>query len=263
MFNLQTFVLFASLILALKGWITWYRDLFSVNRLRGLIQQRFVLFLLPVVSLLLLAGVLKKLSATTVRNDASYIGLYLLLTLGWLGGATLVFPFLGASARDDVLERSNLPALWVVAGALLGVSCSFAGANIGNGPGVEAVLLSAVLSSGLFFILWLVVDHLTSVSERVTVERDESAGITMAGLLLSIGLLSGWSVAGNWTSASKTLRDFALFSWPAILLSGIATVVERVFRRTFRKASRTLPFVISVLYVGIALAWILARGFRS
>ena len=208
--NLEVFVFVASLIFALKGWIAWYADLLSLNRLRDQKRQRTVLFVIPIFCMTLLAGVIAKLSALTVRDDPLYLyfGFYILLGAAWVGGASLIFPFLGISARDDALERSNISAIWPIGGALLGISCSFAGANIGNGPGVEAVLLSAALSSVLFFALWFAVDVLTSMSESITVERDEAAGIRMGGFLLGIGLLSGWSVAGDWASASVTLRDF-------------------------------------------------------
>lgn len=258
--ELLTFV--ASLVLSLTAWVAWYRDLASVNPLHGLGRQRFVLLVIPLLCLLLLAVVLKKLSAETVRTDRLYIAFYTFLGAGWLGGATLIFPFLGVSARDDALERSNTPALWTIAGGLLGISCSFAGANIGNGAGVEAVLFSAVLSSVLFLALWLGVDALTAILERITVERDEATGIRTAGLLIGVGLLSGWSVAGDWISASATLKDFARSAWPAILLSITATMVEHAFRRRTSKPSKVVPFIISATYVGVALAWVLDRGLK-
>lgn len=262
--NLEVFVSVASLIFALKGWITWYGDLVSVNRLRELPRQRTILFVSPISCLTLVAGVLAKLSALTVRDDPLYLyfGLYILLGAAWVGGATLIFPLLGISARDDVLERSNISAIWPIAGALFGISCSFAGANIGDGPGIEAVLLSALLSSALFFALWFAVDVLASMSERITVERDEAAGIRMGGFLLGIGLLSGWSVAGDWTSASATIHDFVVSSWPAILLAAVFVVVESVFRRANRKLSKVVPLFISLFYVSAAVYWVAARGFH-
>lgn len=264
MSSLEIFVFVASLILALKGWIAWYGNLLSLNRLRDQKRQRTVLFVIPIFCLTLVAGVLAKLSALTVRDDPLYLyfGLYILLGAAWVGGATLVIPLLGISARDDVLERSNTSAIWPIAGALLGISCSFAGANIGNGPGIEAVLLSALLSSALFFALWFGVDVLTSMSERITVERDDAAGIRMGGFLLGIGLLSGWSVAGDWTSASATITDFFVSSWPAILLAAVSVVVESIFRRTNRKLSKVVPSFISLFYISGAVYWVAARGFH-
>lgn len=262
MSNLDAIVFAVSVSLTLTGWVTWYRDVISVNRLRGLRPQRLVLSSIPLVCLLFLTLVLRKLSAETVRDDPLYFAFYSFLGAGWLGSATLLFPFLGISARDDALERSNTSAVWAIAGALLGMSSSFAGANIGNGPGVEAVLFSAFLSSVLFFMLWFGVDVLTLISERITVERDESAGIRMGGFLLSIGLLSGWSVAGDWTSASATLKDFALSSWPAILLAAIAVVLESIFRRTNRKLPKVVPSFISLFYISTAVYWVAAQGFH-
>ncbi len=263
--DLEIFAFIASVFLSLKSWLTWYSDIASVNRLRTPVSKRLVLLTAPLVCLALTLIALTKLAATVVRNDALYISFYLLVGAGWLGGMTLIFPFLGISARDDVLERGNRAASWAVTGALTGASCSFAGANVGNGPGVAAVLFSAVLSSALFIGLWLGMDLLTSISDAITVDRDEHAGIRLGGLLLGIGLLSGWSVAGDWVSASATLKDFAMSAWPAILLTGVAVIAEVVFRRSsMHLSAKTIPsVVISAVYVGLAVVWVVTRGVHS
>ena len=263
--DLEIFAFIASVFLSLKGWWTWYGDIASVNRLRAPVSKRLVLLTAPLVCLALILIALTKLAATTVRNDGLYISFYLLVGAGWLGGATLIFPFLGISARDDVLERGNRAASWAVTGALTGASCSFAGANVGNGPGVEAVLFSAVLSSALFIGLWLGMDLLTSISDAITVDRDERAGIRLGGFLLGIGLLSGWSVAGDWVSASATLKDFVISAWPAMLLAAVAVGVEVLFRKAsvHLSAKTSLSLVISAVYVGVSLVWVVSRGVNS
>jgi uncharacterized membrane protein YjfL (UPF0719 family) len=263
--DLEIFAFIASVFLSFKGWSTWYGDIVSVNRLRAAVSKRLVLLTAPLVCLALILIALTKLAATTVRNDGLYISFYLLVGAGWLGGATLIFPFLGISARDDVLERGNRAASWAVTGALTGASCSFAGANVGNGPGVEAVLFSAVLSSALFIGLWLGMDLLTSISDAITVDRDERAGIRLGGFLLGIGLLSGWSVAGDWVSASATLKDFVISAWPAMLLAAVAVGVEVLFRKaSVHLSAKTSPsLVVSAVYVGVSLVWVVSRGVHS
>jgi uncharacterized membrane protein YjfL (UPF0719 family) len=263
--DLEIFAFIASVFLSLKGWWTWYGDIASVNRLRAPVSKRLVLLAAPLVCLALILIALTKLAATTVRNDGLYISFYLLVGAGWLGGATLIFPFLGISARDDVLERGNRAASWAVTGALTGASCSFAGANVGNGPGVDAVLFSAVLSSALFIGLWLGIDLLTSISDAITIDRDERAGIRLGGFLLGIGLLSGWSVAGDWVSASATLKDFVISAWPATLLTVVAVVVEVLFgKASVHPSAKTSPsVVISAVYVGVSLVWVVSRGVHS
>jgi len=263
--DLEILAFTASVFLSLKSWLTWYSDIASVNRLRAPVSKRLVLLTAPLVCLGLILIALTKLAATIVRNDALYISFYLLVGAGWLGGMTLIFPFLGISARDDVLERGNRAATWAVTGALTGASCSFAGANVGNGPGVEAVLFSAALSSALFIGLWLGVDLLTSISDAITVDRDERAGIRLGGFLLGIGVLSGWSVAGAWVSASATLKDFATSSWPAMLLTAVAVAMEVLFRKaSVQLSAKTSPsVVISTVYVLLALVWVVSRGVHS
>ena len=240
--------------------MTWYGDIVSVNRLRVPSSKRFILLTAPLMCLLLVLVVLTKLAATTVRSDFLYVCFYLLVGAGWLGGVTLIFPFLGISVRDDVLERGNQAASWAVIGALSGASCSFAGANIGNGPGVEAVLFSAFLSSALFVGGWFAIDFLTSISDAITVDRDRGAGARLAGFLVGIGILSGWSVAGDWVSASATFKDFATSSWPAMLLTSLAVTVELALRKAHFVAKKVPSIVIATVYGGLALVWIAVRG---
>jgi uncharacterized membrane protein YjfL (UPF0719 family) len=194
-----------------------------------------------------------------------YIGFYLIIGAGWLGGFTLLLPFLGVSARDDVLERGNNSASWTLAGALLGASCAFAGANIGNGPGLEAVLFSAVLSTALFILLWVGMDTLTSICEAITVDRDTGAGIRLGGLLLGVGIVSGWTVAGDWVSVAATLRDFFRSSWPALLLAALAVLVEIVWAENPRRNSSSVgpSTMVGLTYVAVASVWVMARRVHS
>ncbi len=265
MSTFEILVLFASILLAFKGWVIWYRDIVSVNRLTVSFPQRFPLLIAPVLSALVIVGTLAKLAATDVRANFLYIGFYLVIGAGWLAGITLLLPFLGVSARDDVLERSNNAASWTLTGALLGASCSFAGANVGNGPGVEAVLFSALLSTALFLLLWVGMDAFTSISEAITIDRDTGAGIRLGGLLLGVGIISGWAVAGDWVSAAATLKDFFQSSWPAILLTGLAVLVEIVWAKNSRKKSSSVgpSKMVGLAYIAVASVWVIARGVHS
>jgi uncharacterized membrane protein YjfL (UPF0719 family) len=262
--NLEIFAFIASIFLALKGWTSWYGQILRVTRLASPMRWRVPLLIAPLFCAALLIVALRTLAARDVRGDVLYLAFYLLLGAGWVGGMTLLFPFLGVSARDDVLERGNRSASWAVGGALIGATCSFAGANIGNGPGIEAVLFSAVLSSGLFVLLWIGLDALTSLSEAITVDRDTGAGIRLGGFLIGLGIVSGWAVAGDWVSATATLKDFLWSSWPAIVLSGIAVLIELVWRQKSRRPSKaSLSATIALAYIILASVWVVAHGGHS
>lgn len=263
--DLEVPAFIVSVFLTLKSWSAWYGDLISVNRFRVPVQQRLALFGAPIVSLAFIFVTLTNLASGDVRNDPLYLAFYLLIGAAWIGGGTLVFPFLGISARDDILERGNGASAWAVVGALVGMSCSFAGGNIGNGPGVAAVLFSSVLSTALFFVLWFVLDLVVSISDAITIDRAKEAGIRMAGFLVGLGLLSGWSVAGDWVSASATLRDFLHSSWPAVAITALAVFVELALKRTsIRFSSRlTASAVVSAAYIGFGLTWVVTRGVHS
>ncbi|MGA2810626.1 MAG: hypothetical protein ABSG16_04450 [Candidatus Acidiferrum sp.] len=264
MSEFEVVVFFVSLLFLLKSWGAWYGDVFTVNDFLVAPRQVFVLLTTPLFCLALLLVCLLTLAATTVRREFSYVAFYVVCGMAWLGGMKYVFPFLGISSRDDVLERGNVAACWATAGALLGSLCTFAGANIGNGPGCEVVLFSAVLSSALFFGVWLGLECGTRISETITVDRATGAGIRLGGFLVGVGILSGWSVAGNWVSARDTLKDFAISLWPAICIGELAILVERLRARTqFDDAEVGVSMLVATLYAGLALLWALARGVHS
>jgi hypothetical protein len=81
--DLEIFAFIASVFLSLKGWLTWYRDLASVNRLRTTVSKRLILLTAPLVCFVLILIALTKLAATTVRSDALYISFYLLVGAGF------------------------------------------------------------------------------------------------------------------------------------------------------------------------------------
>jgi len=257
----ETAVCLGSFIVCLQTWLTWYRDSIIVSRFRSS-SLRWVLVSSPVLCLLIIFLILNIFAASSVRASLFYLGFYLLVGAAWLGLATRLFPFLGVSARDDAIERGNAASIWAVAGALCGLSFAFAGGNVGEGPGVEAVLFSAALSTALFFALWFLLDRLTAINETITIDRSLSTGIRLAGFLIAIGVLSGWSVAGDWVSAAATVRDFLLSLWPAVACTVVATIWERALPASHRGKLMWSLFV-SAVYVALAVAWVLLKGVKG
>jgi hypothetical protein len=255
-------IFIGSVILNFTAWPNWYHDAISVEHLRVPTRRSSALLVTPIICLLVVLLTLKTLADASVRGDLQYIGFYLLMGAACIGGATFLFPLLGISARDDVLERHNGAAACAIAGALGGVTCAFAGGNIGNGPGAHAVLLSVALSIGLFFLLWFVLEAVTSIADVITIDRDKGAGIRLGGLLIGIGVLSGWSVTGDWVSASATFEDFSRSLWPAVALTLAAIVFELLARggEKNRLVGNAWSVIVSGVYVSVAGTWVGMRG---
>jgi uncharacterized membrane protein YjfL (UPF0719 family) len=256
--DFEVFAAVVSLVVAAQAWGNWYRSIASLSSFRESITAKLTLVLIPPACLLFFAVVVEKLGAPEVRQDPLYAGFYALIAAAWLGGNVLLFPLLGISPRDDVIERANVAALYPVSGALIGAACCFAGANIGNGPGIEAVLFSALLSTSLFFVCWLAVELTTRISDTITIDRDRAAAVRLSGFLVALGLLCGWAVAGDWVSAFATVRDFAGSSWPVLVLTIAAVAVERFLHRA--KVPQGSSAIISIIYISAAVVWIIAHG---
>jgi hypothetical protein len=250
---------------ACSCWVSWYRDLFLVNHWRSPIFLRAVLAILPLLCLASIFLTLRRYGAPAVRSDVIFLASYTVLGAGWLGAATLFFPFLGLSVRDDVLERRNSSACVAIVGALTGMCCCFCGANVGDGPGVEVVLFSAALASLFFFAFWVGRESVSHVSEAIAVDRDLGAGIRLCGFLLSIGMICGWSVAGDWKSVPGTLRDFEHSAWPAALLSVLPPALQRLREKSPMTPlfSGATSLMIGLGYLACALAWILLTSSDS
>jgi len=239
-------------------WAPWYGDIFRVNRLAASPRYRLVLGFTPPVCLLFLFASLHTSAAEAVRNSSLYILIYMAVGAAWLGVSCHLFAFLGVSARDDALERRNHAALIATIGAMIGIISCFAGANIGEGPGVEVVVVSAATATGSWFVLWHLLEALSghTVSERITVERNAGSGVRLAGLLVANGAILGAAVAGDWVP-ERFLYDFAASAWPACLLTVLAILVER---RLGLRSSVGRSILIASGYLLLALVWIFPRS---
>jgi hypothetical protein len=246
-------------------WLVWYWGLIAHSRREylGRPTNTILLWLAPVAAAIQLAIVLRVWSSHDVRDSGVYTVFYELMGLAWTGLFVLFIPWFGISIRDDVFERQNGAAAWVAAGAVLGIMASFSGANIGDGPGWWVVLFCGLLSTGSFLLLWRLFESLTSATEAVIVDRDLATGIRMAGWMLASGLILGASVAGDWKSATATIRDFLLRAIAVVPLLILAIVVELKLRPSPQHPNRS-PTSAGVapllIYLGIAAVWILLVG---
>jgi hypothetical protein len=248
-------------VVAIITWAPWYSDILRVNRLAAPRGHRTVLLLTPIVCLVFLLLSLERSAAKAVRESAALILIYTALGAATLGVSSHLFPFLGISPRDDVLERHGSAGLIAIVGALVGPTLCFVGGNIGKGPGIEVVLASAGAALCLWFVLWYLADLLSAhvISERVAVERDTGSGLRLAGLLAGNGIVLGAAAAGEWVP-DRFLHDFALSAWPAWVLTAAAIFVERFLSSRF--PSRHSGLTASG-YLLPAVVWVLHRGLRA
>lgn len=219
--------------------------------------------LLPLSCGIFLVGVLAKWLSADVRSDPEVIAQYCALGLVWVGVTQRAFAFLGVSTRDDVIERRNPAAAIVVAGQLAAATCCFAGANIGNGPGVEVVLFCAMLSTISLVLLWVVFDRIAGIADTVTIERNRCAGIRAAGWLVSTGIVLGGGTAGDWHSVSRTLIEFGVYAWPAAAFTAAAAFLElRLSKYPTDSWTNQFPYsaATAMAYIALAVFYVYKRG---
>lgn len=216
-----------SAALAAVTWGFFAAGLARVGRLASPMRIRTPLFLAPAAVLAILVPVLRTLASADVVDDPRYVALYALFGLAVVGLSVHLLPFVGLDARSDVAERGNAAAGWAVGGAVIGGTLAFAGGNVGDGPGWWVVGFCAVLAIGVWLALFALADRIGGLVERITVDRDPSTGLRAGALLVSLGLVLGRAVAGDWSSAPETVSDFARTGWPAVPIALFAGGIER------------------------------------
>ena len=253
----ETIVTIASVVLGPALWFLWLARTTRLRTLRPVRAATGPMAGALTVCTAMLFLVLKTWASFDVVDDPRYVFMYLVLGLAWLRLTTLLFPFVGLSLRDDVLERGNDAALATAIGGLAAITLCYAGANIGSGPGWWVVVFSAALATGTLLLAWVVLGQVSGATESVTIERDPAAGLRLGAFLVASGLVLGRAVAGDWFSAADTVRDFLAVIPALVAILVAAVVVERMARPTARRPHA--PFVPlgvapAVLYVGIAVA---------
>lgn len=236
-------------------WIPTYKAVLQVHSLRSNSKHRTAFAVLPIFCLLFIAYALLKRASPDVRSDFNWIVLYLLGGAAWLQLGLSLLSLFGVSARDDVLERANPAAAWAVYGTLVGTTLCYSGANAGRGPGPQVVLLCAVLSSVCFFVLWFCLERMSGLADRITIDRDEGAGIRSGGWMVGVGIILGAAVAGDWHSLRGAIWDFARYGWVSIIFLLVGIMVEISLSLASRK--KGIPRIASVT---VALTYILAAS---
>jgi hypothetical protein len=241
-------------------WALWLWRMSRIQLVRG--KNGVITFIAATVaaSALFILSVLRTLAAADVIDAPPYQFMYVMLGLAWLRGAQRLFPFLGVSPRDDVVERRNNAALPVLIGALAGVTFCYAGGNIGNGPGWWVVVFSAALATAALLASWALLAQFTSIADAVAIDRDPAAGTRLCFFLMSCGVVLGRGVAGDWISASRTVADFATMLPAIAALIVLAVIMERLATPTPERPHGSLfrlgvmPAMIYIC-IGVAAVW--------
>ena len=252
-----------SVIALVLIWRGWFSRLLRSGLVPVVPSVRLSLASLPLLCAGFLLVVLLKYSAGTVRSDSVWALGYFVLGAAWIGGSQFVFGLLGIGMRDDVIERRNPSAAWVVSAQLLAGTFCFAGANVGNGPGPAVVVFCAVLSTATLLLTWLVFDAVASASEAITIERSSTSGVRVAGWLTAVGIVCGASVTGDWHGLTRTLAEFVGYIWPMVLFSFVIATFERILRKRPALAKRMnarASAAIAAASVALAVVYIWKRG---
>jgi len=132
-----------------------------------------------------------------------------------------------------------------------------AGANIGDGPGLSAVVLCAALAKGSLVVCWLLLAWISRAADTISIERDFGCGIRVGAFLFSSGLVLGISVAGDWKSVTGVFTDFLHMSWPLCVSLVAFSAFEHIQRKRALTKKRLTVAASAVIAVGTMAAAVL------
>jgi uncharacterized membrane protein YjfL (UPF0719 family) len=244
--------------------LNWCVRLFSVKsaQRKRAFGIRLLLGVWPVGLLLALGVTLSIGAAREVREDLSYVALFVALGAVWLAGIAHGMALLGVSASDDAVERNNLAAAVAVTGALTGGLLVYGFANLGEGDTIWTTIGPAALASLAYFALFTLHQTTSGATDAIAIDRDVASGVRFSGMAVGAGLIVGRAIAGDYQSAVGTIRDFVRLGWPALPLVALAAFVQYrlkptpMLRRTLT-AGELLP---ALAYVAFGLLDLTVRG---
>jgi len=238
--------------------LQWYGRVTEVWHTKRGGSGRLLLKILPLFCAAIVLVTLINFASFDVVDSFLYILFYLAIGMAWLRASLfLMFMFFDLSWLDDAIERANPAAVIAVAGGAIGATLIYSGANIGDGPGWWCVFFAGGLGMLAWLVLGKIAGGIADVFERITVGRDVACALRTAGFLIATGLLLGRASAGDWTSASSTVIEFA-DGWPAIGFGAIFVIMECAYgavkvRRGAQQPSPVIAACIGALYIAAAV----------
>ncbi|MGF1575892.1 MAG: hypothetical protein ACFCU9_08110 [Cyanophyceae cyanobacterium] len=259
----EWFVLMVVLLFGGIGWYHWLALTVQVSALGSRVLDRLVLLLLPVGLGWMLTLVMRQLADIYVQTYVIYQVFYVVMGLTWAIGIAGILPWLmGIGQREDVLERRNSAALPALCGALIGGTFTFAGANIGDGPGWWVVVFCSLLSTGTWLALWLWGESRFGWRDAIVIDRDPATSWRLAGLLVGSGLILGGSVAGDWEGTTEAIASWLWLGSLVIPLGVVAWMMEPRLQLSKGQSSRPaldcgiLPGGLYVVLAMALLSWV-------
>jgi hypothetical protein len=214
-------------------------------------------------AVVLIAAAINFWGAAELRQNGGELAFVTIVGAATIVVATSLSAWLNISFSLDVLGRQNPAALVSICAVLISAGAIYSGSSLGEGPSYSNNFFCMMLGFSAFFGLWLLLEFATSVSRSISEEGDLASGIRFGSWLLSVALVLGRALAGDWHSEQQTLRDFIREGWPAVLLCGLAMMSEMMLRP---KAKSLFPkwqiqgLVPAFVYFGLALAWLWRLG---
>jgi hypothetical protein len=246
---------FGAMALYAFGW-RYYRALAGSSMIGRSHATRLLLALFPLLAMLPALATLWFWADTQVAGHEDYVLLFLVVGSGILFFSIPLSSVLGISFTADVLDRDNPAARIVLYGMMTAIGLIYAGANVGAGPTIWTTLLPAVAGIVALGLAWLLSEIVGNVSELITINRDKSAAIRSAGMLIGCALIRGRAAGGQWINWQQTGNDLLKYAWPVVPLAFMAGAMHRILAPTPANGALWRGVVPGMIFGLAGFGWI-------
>lgn len=245
-------------------WLLWYIKILGKISYSSSRAGRALLSLAPIISLAALFVILRNFASFDVKDNPFYLSMYCFIGGVCTAIMTEILSGFGLSYQFDAIERNNAAAAAAIFGVVIAFCLCYAGGNIGDGPGWYVVIFCAALSSGTLLLILAILFTFTNLLDILTIDRDIATGIRIASFLLSLSLLFGRAVAGDWISAEQTVIDFYSIAWVGVFFIIIEIILLSIYKPTPSEPKLSVflyGIIPAVIYLAASVYYIRAAGY--
>lgn len=167
--------------------------------------------------------------------------------------------------NGDAIIGGNATVGFIESGAYIATGLVLYGSFVGSGPWLSSIVFFILTQTVLFLIMKLYAFQASFNLKQAIDDNNLSAGILIAGMFISYGILLSTAVHGDFTNWLHDMKDF--FSTVAFAIVLIAFVFNSIIDKLFfpkidiREAvkNRNIPVAIIAAAVKISLAFIVAQ----
>ncbi len=162
-----------------------------------------------------------------------FLSILLLNLSSFLCDKAILYKF---KVTDELIRDRNQGTGVVTMGVSVASGCVIYGAVSGEGGSIWSAIIFWVIGQGLLMLSVFIYNRITPYDVHDEIEKDNvAAGVSLAGVIISMGIIVGFAAEGNFESFQEDLPEFITIALIGlVLLSVIRFLTDKVLLPTVK-----------------------------